>query len=182
MLEPVVGELHAILGAAEILDFHLLKLPGAEDVVAGVDLVAKGFSDLRDAKGQFLASCIEHIAKIHKDRLSGLGTQVNHVIFRLKGPGMAFEHQVEIPGFGEITTAAGGTVFLAVLDGQLICAVARIAFFAIHHRIAECLLVTRCLPDRAIHDDRAVHTLHVIPLTDVPAPPEIFQVLFQFDA
>mgnify|MGYP007004034510 CR=1 FL=1 len=73
LLEPVVGELHAILGAAEILDFHLLELPGPEDVVAGVDLVAKGFSDLRDAEGQLLASRIEHIAEIHKNRLSCLG-------------------------------------------------------------------------------------------------------------
>ena len=66
---------------------------------------------------------------------------------------MTFEHQVKIPGLGEITTAAGGAVFLAVFDGQLIRAVAGIAFFAVHHRVAECLLVAGGLPDGAVHDD-----------------------------
>lgn len=51
--EPFVGEAEAVIGMAEILDFHLLEFAGAEGEVPWVDLVAEGFTNLGDAKGEF---------------------------------------------------------------------------------------------------------------------------------
>jgi hypothetical protein len=65
---------------------------------------------------------------------------------------------------------------------DLISADEFLAGFATAHRVAESLLVARRLPDRAVHDDRAVHALHVVALADIPAPPEILQVFLQFHA
>ena len=181
LLEPVVGELHAVFGAAEILDFHLLEFAGTEDVVARVDLIAEGFADLRDAKGELLARCVEHIAEIHKDRLRGLRAEINKVVLALKRTGVAFEHEVEVARLREVAASALRAVFFAVLLRQLVGAVAGVAHFAVDHRVAECLLVSRGLPDGAVHDDRAVHALHVVALAHIAAPPEVLEVFLQLD-
>ena len=141
LLEPVVGELHAVLRAAEILDLHLLEFARAENVVAGIDLVAKGFSDLCDAEGQLLTGGVEHIAEIHKDRLRCLGAEIDQVVLAFNRASVAFEHEIEIARFREVAAPALRAVFFAVFLGQLVGAVAGVADFAVHHRIAECLLV-----------------------------------------
>ena len=179
LLEPVVGELHSVLGAAEILDLHLLEFPRTENVVAWIDLIAKRLADLRDAEGELLARGIEDIAEIHKDRLRGLGAEVDEVVVALERTRVGFEHQIEIARLGEIAAATVRAIFFAILLRQLIGAVARVALFAVHHRIAESLLVARGLPHGAVHDDRAVHALHVIALPHIAAPPEVLQVFLQ---
>src|SRR5205085_10915384 len=65
---------------------------------------------------------------------------------------------------------------------QLIRAQTRLARPAIDHRIAESLLVSARLPDRATHQDRAIHADDVLPLAHHNAPPIILHVPLQLDA
>ena len=46
-----VGELHAFVRVAEVFDFHLLELAGAEGEIARVDFVPEGLADLGDTEG-----------------------------------------------------------------------------------------------------------------------------------
>ncbi len=84
LLEPVIRQREAVLGAAEILDLHLLKLTRAEDVVARIDLIAKRLADLRDAKGQLLARGVEHVAELHEHRLRRLGAEIHEIVVALQ--------------------------------------------------------------------------------------------------
>ena len=95
---------------------------------------------------------------------------------------MAFEHQIKIPCLCQITAAASWAELFAIFFWELICAVAGIARFAVHHRIAESFLVPRGFPDRPVHDDRAIHPFHVIALAHIAPPPEIFEIFLQLHA
>ena len=93
----------------EVLDLHLLELlPRAEREVAGRDLVAESFADLRDAEGKLAAHGVEHVLKVHEDALRRLGPQVGQprVVARVHGAHGRLEHQVERPGLREIGRAA----------------------------------------------------------------------------
>ena len=58
----------------------------------------------------------------------------------------------------------------------------RLARTAVHHRIAKGILVSTCLPDRSIHDNRAVHADHILAFANISAPPEIFEIAFELDS
>ena len=105
--QPLVGEAHAVLRAAEILDLHLLELAGAEGEIARVDLVAERFSDLRDAEGQLHAVRIEHVLVLAENRLRGLRAEVGDLL--AGGSEIRLEHQVELARLGE-KGAVGGVV------------------------------------------------------------------------
>jgi hypothetical protein len=47
----------------EELHLHLLELAGAEDEVAGRDLVAERLADLRDAERRLLARVVMHVER-----------------------------------------------------------------------------------------------------------------------
>jgi len=98
LLEPFVGEPHAVVGMAEILDFHLLELARAEGEIARVDFVAERFAALGDAKGQLHPVGIQHVFVLAKDRLRGLRPQIGDLV--AGGPEVGLEHQVELPRFG----------------------------------------------------------------------------------
>ena len=54
VVDPVLVPFLIRAGGAEELEFHLLEFAGAEDEVAGRDLVAEGLADLADAEGRLL--------------------------------------------------------------------------------------------------------------------------------
>ena len=89
---------------------------------------------------------------------------------------MGLEHQVELPRLSQILAAAIRTLLHALLLDNLIGAQSRLASPAIDHRIAESLFVTARFPDRAVHQDRAVHADDIVALMHHDAPPVIFQV------
>lgn len=51
-----------VVGRNEVLELHLLKLARAKDVISRGDLIAKGFSYLRDTEGD-----------LHQGRVVGMG-------------------------------------------------------------------------------------------------------------
>ena len=99
LLEPLVGEAHAVVGVAEVLDFHLLELARAEGEIARVDLVAERFAALRDAEGQFHPVGVQHVLVLAENRLRGLGPQIGDLV--AGGTKIRLQHQVELAGLGE---------------------------------------------------------------------------------
>mmetsp|Transcript_19604 Transcript_19604/g.28288 ORF Transcript_19604/g.28288 Transcript_19604/m.28288 type:complete len:298 (-) Transcript_19604:401-1294(-) len=92
----------------EVLNLHLLKLPGPEDEVAGGDLVAEGLADLGDSKGQLDAGSVDDVLEVGEDALGGLGAEVRHSRCVREGAHLGLEHEVELPGGSEGARGAGG--------------------------------------------------------------------------
>ncbi len=65
---------------AEPLVLHLLKFDGAEDEVAGGDLVAERLADLRDAEGDLGARRALDVQKVDEFALRRLGAQINFIL------------------------------------------------------------------------------------------------------
>jgi hypothetical protein len=63
----------SVAGLDEELHLHLLELAGAEDEVAGRDLVAEALADLADAERRLLARRLLHVEVVDEDALRGLG-------------------------------------------------------------------------------------------------------------
>ncbi len=76
-LDPLAVPALGLVGRDEELHLHLLELAGAEDEVAGGDLVAEGLADLGDPKGRLLAGEAEHVLEVDEDPLRRLGAQVD---------------------------------------------------------------------------------------------------------
>src|SRR5205814_6927264 len=74
------------------------------------------------------------------------------------------------------------TLLLAYFVNDLIGPQPRLARSTIDHRIAESVLVTARFPNRAVHQDRAVHADDVVAFVGHDAPPIIFQITLQLDA
>ena len=113
---PVVEPFKVGAGLAEELKLHLLKLAHAENEVAGRDLVAEGFADLRHAERDLFARGALDVRKVHKDALRGLGTQIELVFGALGDALEGLEHQVELTNIGEVVLAAVGTGNLLFFD------------------------------------------------------------------
>ncbi len=84
-----------LIGRAEELHLHLLKLARAEDVIARGHLVAEALADLRDAEGNLDARRVENVAVVEEDALGGLGAKVGLVGFVADGARVGVEHEVE---------------------------------------------------------------------------------------
>ncbi len=182
LFAPVFQELGALLGPAEILELHLLEFAGAEGVVARIDFVAKSFADLRDAERKLFARDIEHVAELHKDCLRRLGPKIHLRLLIVGGAMMRLEHEVERARLGEIGAAAHGALLFSTLLGNLILAQPRLARPAVHHRVAESLLVPARLPDCAIHQNGTVHADDVVPLVHHRPPPVVLEIALQLRA
>ena len=92
---PIFQELHPLLRATKVFQFHLLEFARAKGEIARVNFVAKGLSDLGDTKRQFFAGNFKHVLELNKNSLRGFRPKIGHarVIFRRAHVG--FEHQVE---------------------------------------------------------------------------------------
>src|SRR5205807_4415781 len=90
----------------EVLQLHLLELPGAEDEVPWSDLVAERLADLGDTEGRLLPGRLEHAGEVEEHALSRLRSKVGHRPLVLDRTGVGLEHHVEGAGFGEILRAA----------------------------------------------------------------------------
>ena len=86
---------------AEELDLHLLELAGAEDEVAGVDLVAEALADLGDAEGSLHAAGVDDVAEVGEDALGGLGAEIGLARLVVDGANVGLEHQVEVARLGQ---------------------------------------------------------------------------------
>src|SRR5436190_2292273 len=75
-LDPPLVPLLRLGRRDEELHLHLLELAGAEDEVAGDDLVAERLADLRDSERRLDARELEHVLEVDEDPLRRLGAQV----------------------------------------------------------------------------------------------------------
>ena len=96
-IDPFLVRLFIFAGPDEIFHLHLLELARAKDEIAGGDLVAKRFADLRHTEGQFTPAGIQHVEKVYKDALRGFGTQIDERIgvILCRSADVRAKHQIE---------------------------------------------------------------------------------------
>lgn len=183
--QPLIEPLFPFGRANKKLYFHLFKLAGAEGEIAGVNFVAKGFTDLGDTEREFFAGNFKNVFKLNKHGLGGFGTEIGEVAFVFDGTDVGFEHEIELARFGHFPTA-GRDVFTGFLRargmGDLIGAKAPLASFAIDHGIGESSFVAAGFPNGAAHEDGAVHAHNIVPMLGHTFPPVVFEIAFEGDA
>ena len=106
LLQPVLVPLLVRARHDEELHLHLLELAGAEDEVAGSDLVAEALAGLADAERRLLASRVHHVEVVDEDALRRLRSQVvngGRVLDRANGRA---QHAVEVARLGEVSARA----------------------------------------------------------------------------
>ena len=111
-VDPFTQPLVVISGLDEELNFHLFELSSTEGKVPGRDLVSERFSDLADAKGQFLASRIQHVLEVHEDSLSCFWAEENFIRCVFHRSHECLEHQVKSPRFAQLTVTVRTLEFL----------------------------------------------------------------------
>src|SRR5919108_6377892 len=121
---PSLEPLHVGAGLDEELHLHLLELARSEDEVSRCNLVAKRFSDLRDAERDLLTRRLLHVEKVHVRALRSFRTQVDDGRAVLHRSHERLEHEVELPRVGERSShAARRTLRLwrswRALDGRI---------------------------------------------------------------
>src|SRR5262249_52499256 len=113
---------------AEIFDLHLFEFARAEGEIARRDLVAEGFTDLRDPKGQLASHRLLPVIKIDEDSLRGLGTKIGNALIVIDRADNSLEHRVEAPRLCQVRRAA----VLAFAIDQMVGAAAFAAFATIY--------------------------------------------------
>lgn len=91
----------------EELHLHLLELAGAEDEVAGGDLVAEALADLADAERRLLAGRRHNVGKVDEDALRGFRPQIVQPLLGLDRSKVGLEHHVEFARLGPLAGLAG---------------------------------------------------------------------------
>lgn len=187
LFEPFVSEAEAVVRVAEKFDFHLLKLTAAEDVVAWVDLVAEGLSDLGNTEGEFDSVRVHHVLILHEDGLRGLGAEVGNglwIIVAGHGAELGGEHEVEGARLSESALFAFAWItrrLLSALESvEAVGTIATFTGFAVDHGIGESAHVAGCGENGLVSEDGAVHAEDVVALLHVATPPNFFDVTLEF--
>src|SRR6201996_5180470 len=153
--DPLVVPAVGVGGRDEELHLHLLELAGAEDEVAGGDLVAEGLADLGDPEGRLLAGEAEHVLEVDEDALRRLRAEVDLRALARDRADVRLEHQVEVARLRELAAALGAAdlaVGVAAFgrDGlaQVVLPPAPLALAeTLDQRVGEAGQVPRGLPD-----------------------------------
>ncbi len=194
LLQPVL--VPRLVGARldEELHLHLLELAGAEDEVAGSDLVAEALAGLGHAERRLLAGRGRDVLVVDEDPLCGLGTQVVQALFVLDRAQVGLEQAVEHPRLGELALDAAvravdlgkgrrrASVLGLVPLFQVIGPEAVVAVGALGQWVDELGQVARRLPDIGRQDDGRVEPDDVVAAGDHRLPPLAADVLFELDA
>jgi hypothetical protein len=102
--------------------------------------VSERLALLRDAERRFDARRVADVLEVDEDALCGFGAEVDRGAGVFDRPHERFEHEVELPRFGQFAFALAGALapFLRALRlGEFVGAEARLAHFAIDHRVVE---------------------------------------------
>ena len=174
---PVVQPRHLIGRWHEELELHLLELAKPEDRVAGRDLVTEGLPDLRDAKRRAHPRRVQDVGEVDEDALGRFRTQVDLRARILGRAHEGLEHQVELPGLGELSP-----ILLVTRPAHLVGPKTLVTFLAFDQRVGEVLDVTGGHPDLGVHDDAGVDANDVVAQLDDAAPPGALDVVAQRDA
>ena len=196
LFDPVLVQLFVLAGLDEVLHLHLLELAGAEDEVAGGDLVAEALAQLGDAERRLLAAAGHHVGEVEEDALGGLGPQVVQTGLVLDHAEVGLEHHVEVAGFGpRAAGAAVGAGEPVEVDRVGICdallgrvvllhvvgAIALVAGLALGQGVREGAQVAAGLPGLRGQDDAGVEADDVVARGDHRAPPLALDVLLELD-
>ena len=121
-VDPVLVPFLVGAGHHEELHLHLLELTGAEDEVAGRDLVAEGLAHVGDAERRLGTRGGHHVLEVDEDALRGLGAQVVQAVLVLDRPEVGAQHHVEVTRFGPLAAGAalGADDVLETVLGQLV--------------------------------------------------------------
>ena len=200
---PILEPLQVRVRLAEELQLHLLKLPDAEDEVAGGNLVAEALAYLAHAEGELAACGALDSGEVHEDALGSLGPEIDLVGGVLGDALVGLEHEIEAADVGEVVLAApragdllfpdeGHQVLLghglhvhvqAVLTDkalhQLVGPVAHLAGLAVDQGVVEGGHVAAGHPHLGIHENGGVQP-HVVGIfLDEFLPPGPLDVVFQ---
>ena len=173
VFNPCVKVLICFVGVNEVFDLHLLEFAGAEDEVAGGDLVAECLTDLPDTEGRAFAGCGHHIVEVYEDALRGFGAQKVQPFLVIDRTQVGFQQAREVLRFGPF--AAGAAVRADNLThifgctplfsfeslNQVVLALAPVAREAFHQRVHKGCHVPGCFPHRARQDYRRVQPNHI---------------------
>ena len=161
LVDPVAVPLLVLAGLDEELHLHLLELAGAEDEVAGRDLVAEALADLGDAERRLLPAAGHHVGEVEEDALRGLGAQVVQAGLVLDDAEVGLEQAGELarlgPGAAGAAVGAGercevdrvgvvDALLLGVLLLEVVGAEALVARLALGQRVRERVDVAAGLP------------------------------------
>ena len=163
--QPLVGEAKSIFFTTEEFDFHLFEFAGAEGEVTWVDLVAEGFTNLGDTKGQLDAIRVEDVFILNKNGLGSLRAEVcDGVGIIVIGGGSHFrlEHEVEFLGLGKLTglVFAFGKCLLFLTSrnlDELVCAVAFFTDLAVDHGVGKSADMSGGSEDGLVVEDGSIH-------------------------
>ncbi len=195
LLEPVLVPGLVLARLDEELHLHLLELAGAEDEVAGRDLVAEALADLGDAERRLLARSGLHGAEVGEDALRGLRAEVGQAGRVLGDAEVRLQHARELLGLREgalvaavravdVGEAVGRDLAVLGLVGlfQVVGAEALVTGEALGQRVVEGRDVAGGLPDLAGEDHRGVETDDILPSGDHRTPPLALDVLLELDS
>ena len=192
----IVRAVRALL--AEPLVLHLLEFDGAEDEVAGRDLVAERLADLRDAEGDLGARRALHVQKVDEFALRRLGAQIDFVLALVGDAARGLKHQVEGADGRPVALAADGAADVVLVDvclhllvghqvgidlalgvrlDEVVGAVTALAVLAVHLGVGKARGVTARFPDARVHEDGGVHAVGIVALLHEALPPCAFDVV-----
>ena len=118
-LFPHLKPLELLTGTNKELHLHLLKFTHAEHKLASHNLVAECLANLSDTERQTHATGLLNIEEVHKDALSGLGTQIHVHGVVAAAAHLGLEHEVKLAHVGPVAGAADGVDNLIVEDDLL---------------------------------------------------------------
>ena len=178
---PIFEPLVSLARMAEELHLGLFEFTRAEGKVARRNFVAEGLAYLGNPKRDLLPGRLAHTLEARKERLAGFRPQVGRLGGVRRSADLGLQHQVEVPGFGQVVLRAALSRRTLPCVVKLIGAKAFLARPAIHHRVAEVIDVARRFPGSRMRDDRRVDTDDVRALSNHALPPQRFQVVLEFD-
>ena len=180
LVTPVLVPLLGLVGRNEELHLHLFELAGAEDKVAGCDLVAEALTDLGDTERRLLTGCLLHVHEVGEHALSCFGAQEDLVARTLDRTSMGLEHKVELFGLGERVLVLAVRADVGVFE--LVDTKAFVAFAAFDEWIAEVRQMTRGFEHGRWTNDCCVETYDIVAQLHHRAPPEVLNVAKQQNA
>src|SRR5262249_16692726 len=153
---------HGLIRVAKELNFHLLKLATAKNVVSRIDLVAESLANLRDAEGQLKAITVADVLEVSKYALRRFWAKVGNCGSVFERADKRLEHKIENARRGQLAFLVLSRRLTrlqrASHSGKLIGPKTSFASFrlAIDHRIGESLYMPARLPHSRVLDNRAI--------------------------
>ena len=133
-------------GLNEELHLHLLKLPHAEDELAGNDLVPESLTDLRDTEGKLLARAFLYVEEVNENTLGRFRAQVQFAFLASDVAELGGEHKVELAHVRPVRSSG-----FRVLDFEVDEDLPQLLHIAVGHGRCEAFIDLVHLAQVALH-------------------------------